>query len=202
MANYSGRQYKVHLNLKEVEADLKKVKNNLLEYSKEKDDLESKIKAIRYEDNPLLYRDYHQKINWLKEMIRRCSEDVNGLLKTLGPMWVREAKEKERKHLKAKVAALEKQPRKPAASVKKEISDQKNIYSNCPYCHRELGDSPHADHIYPVDLGGLSIKNNMVYICKECNQKKSNRTLREFVKNNKLNAPAIEEILERLGKKF
>jgi 5-methylcytosine-specific restriction enzyme A len=43
----------------------------------------------------------------------------------------------------------------------------------CHYCHRQT--PPKAltmDHIVPIARGGLSVKNNVVPACKECNNAK------------------------------
>jgi 5-methylcytosine-specific restriction endonuclease McrA len=57
-----------------------------------------------------------------------------------------------------------------------------------------------ADHIHPVNKGGLTTMQNMVLICKDCNSKKSNQTLRVFCKKNNFNYDKICERLEALGK--
>ncbi|MEX0660261.1 MAG: HNH endonuclease [Balneolaceae bacterium] len=72
---------------------------------------------------------------------------------------------------------------------------------NCPYCGENVKVSE-ADHIFPVSLGGLSIKENMVNVCKTCNRNKGGLTLREFIKKFNMKYSYIEEQLEKLGKKF
>ena len=42
----------------------------------------------------------------------------------------------------------------------------------------------------------------MVYICSACNMKKSDKTLKEFIKENNLDGDAIEKNLELLKKSF
>ena len=71
----------------------------------------------------------------------------------------------------------------------------------CPYCYLDKNiDTSVADHIYPVNKGGLSTPQNIVLICNKCNSKKSNKTLRVFCKNNSFDFNEVSERLERLGK--
>jgi len=94
------------------------------------------------------------------------------------------------------------QKRKIADELKKVIT--KN--PNCPYCgvklNYNLPGSVHLDHIYPVSKGGDSVESNLVYVCSECNIKKGDMTLRNFILSNNLNRNAIENRLEALGKDF
>lgn len=103
---------------------------------------------------------------------------------------------------KAFAAAYFDESRKLADSVKKEMRGQEMLVNGCPYCGLQLDDTPHADHIYPIIKGGLSVKENMVYVCNKCNLKKSGMTLREFIIKAGLNRVFVEENLEKLGKTF
>jgi hypothetical protein len=89
-----------------------------------------------------------------------------------------------------------------AYRIKGGLLGQLDITKDCPYCGLPLGDSTHADHIYPVSRGGLSTIENMVLVCDQCNLSKGDRTLREFIRKNNLDAERIESTLERLGKRF
>ena len=73
--------------------------------------------------------------------------------------------------------------------------------SVCPYCGGGLGESPHADHIYPVAKGGLSTEDNMIYVCQKCNMQKRDKTLLEFVREAKLNLNKVLDNIEILGKR-
>lgn len=59
-------------------------------------------------------------------------------------------------------------------------------YSNtevieCYYCSKPLNrNSSTLDHMYPRDLGGPSIPNNLCFSCRNCNSYKSNMTANEF----------------------
>jgi hypothetical protein len=72
----------------------------------------------------------------------------------------------------------------------------------CPYCGKAMGSEARLDHIYPVSKGGLSVRSNLVFVCLECNQKKSDMTLAAFVKACNLDREAIEARLNQLGKEF
>lgn len=72
----------------------------------------------------------------------------------------------------------------------------------CPYCGGHLGELPHADHIYPVVLGGLSRVANMVYVCAACNLRKKDMTLSEFIEATGLERDVVEQRLKKLGKQF
>ncbi len=75
--------------------------------------------------------------------------------------------------------------------------------AECPYCGKPFGtDAGVADHIHPVARGGLSVTDNMVYICTPCNQKKSDRTLNEYIYKYRLDLDAIHSRLSKLGKRF
>ena len=82
------------------------------------------------------------------------------------------------------------------------IKDRIKAQHCCPYCGGNLGDTPHADHIYPVSKGGRSTERNMVYVCARCNEDKSDLTLSAFIRHYNLDRDAIEERLRQLGKDF
>jgi len=103
---------------------------------------------------------------------------------------------------KAYAAAYFDETRKQGASVRKELHNQEETVKGCPYCGSELDEVPHADHIWPISKGGLSNKDNMVFVCSKCNLKKSDLTLREFVNKHNMDRDFIERNLDKLGKKF
>lgn len=103
---------------------------------------------------------------------------------------------------RAVVEAARGRTREHANKVRREIRIQMKILEICPYCDGPLGDNPQADHIYPVKRGGLSTVENMVYVCQPCNQRKSDKTLREFIIISTLNRESIEQRLMQLGKRF
>lgn len=59
--------------------------------------------------------------------------------------------------------------------------NRKNVYRRdnhtCQYCGRKYGeDFLTFDHVYPKSAGGTTVWTNIVTCCKDCNQKKNNRT--------------------------
>jgi|LauGreDrversion4_1035100.scaffolds.fasta_scaffold92833_1 5-methylcytosine-specific restriction endonuclease McrA len=110
-------------------------------------------------------------------------------------------KEAENKRIKALAAAHTGKTRQLATNVKNQLKQQTSLISGCPYCGGSLGETPHADHIYPVARGGLSTADNMIYVCQRCNIKKSDKTVYEFVREAKLNLNQVLTNIEILGKR-
>ena len=111
----------------------------------------------------------------------------------------RRQRQEERRKQQAALAAvrLEKQ-RELAESVRRKLPRD----HPCPYCGQELGTSPHADHIYPVSRGGLSVISNMVFVCQICNQNKADMPIIDFADAHSLDLMAIVTKLRWLGKKI
>ena len=57
-----------------------------------------------------------------------------------------------------------------------------------------------TDHIHPVSKGGLAVPENMIPICKQCNQNKKALTLRVFCRKYGFNFNEVCERLEQQGK--
>lgn len=115
----------------------------------------------------------------------------------------REAKRRrEQSRIKAMAAAHAGKTRQLAQTIRRKIETQRRLLPVCPYCGQDLGETPHADHIYPVAHGGLSTEDNMVFICERCNTKKGQMTLREFAREHRLSMQSIEGRLESLRKRF
>lgn len=72
----------------------------------------------------------------------------------------------------------------------------------CPYCGGALGSNPHLDHIYPVSKGGFSVSTNLVFVCLQCNLRKSDMTLAAFLNSYNLDRQVVEARLKQLGKEF
>lgn len=53
----------------------------------------------------------------------------------------------------------------------------------CQYCYKHAPDGKdgEVDHILPLAQGGTDGIDNLVWACKECNQQKSSKTLREWI---------------------
>jgi 5-methylcytosine-specific restriction endonuclease McrA len=114
----------------------------------------------------------------------------------------REAREEKKKTDRAVIAAYKGKTRNLAGQIKNNLKDQLNIDPHCPYCGQFMDKNPHCDHIYPVSKGGLSTPKNMVFICSDCNTKKTDLTLMQFIRKNHLSRRDIEDRLDRLGKDY
>ena len=100
--------------------------------------------------------------------------------------------------LRAAKASLDGKARQAAAQVRRQLK----VTKDCPYCGAALGSDRHADHIYPVALGGQSRSDNMVYVCSACNARKRDKTLRQFIADEGLDRNCVEARLHTLGKRF
>ena len=116
-----------------------------------------------------------------------------------------EKKKKEVLRLKAIAAANNFETRKIASTHRKKYPLEKQLtyFQDCPYCDAELNNiNAVLEHIIPVALGGRSTEKNLVWICNKCNSQKSDLTLTQYCKKNKLNREKIEGNLEWLQKIF
>jgi 5-methylcytosine-specific restriction endonuclease McrA len=114
----------------------------------------------------------------------------------------RERKEAKKSTDRAVIAAYKGKSRILAQQVKSDLKKQMRIDSHCPYCGHNMSNDTRCDHIYPVSKGGLSTPKNMVYVCSDCNSKKFNLTLFQFIKKYNLVRVDIERRLEKLGKDY
>ena len=106
-----------------------------------------------------------------------------------------------KKEQSAKLAAFGKSSRQQGESIVKKIKKNTEFPFRCPYCLSITEEENcHVDHINPVANGGLSLLKNMVLVCKSCNIKKKDKSLRIFCKENNFNYLDICEELEKLGK--
>jgi 5-methylcytosine-specific restriction endonuclease McrA len=114
--------------------------------------------------------------------------------------WIKsiEAKNEKKRQDKARIAALMDRARGGAAAIRENLP-RDHPY---PYCGGPLGDAPHANHIHPISKGGLSIRQNMVYICASCNNRKGNQTLTAFVAKEEKDLAVILQRLRQLGKDY
>ena len=97
------------------------------------------------------------------------------------------------------IAKVKKTSRENAARVK-QILEQTAL---CPYCEGDLGENPHADHIYPLNKGGQETETNMVLVCAACNLSKSDKTLFEFCADKGFSFDEVSDRLRNeLGKDF
>jgi len=151
------------------------------------------IHENKSEKELLNINEYLKPIQKAKEMIKKRFDEQQSQIKR--------ANDETAKH-KAHSYAYQEKTRELAEEVKREIKSQLRKFKVCPYCEGDLGDVPHADHIYPVSKGGLSTKENMVYICQSCNSSKSDKTLNVFIKSKGFDRDKVEGNLDLLGKDY
>jgi 5-methylcytosine-specific restriction endonuclease McrA len=103
----------------------------------------------------------------------------------------------------AKINAFEMKNRSGAQNIKDKLLKAIRTKSkwDCPYCNNSSDiNTAEADHIHPVNKGGLTTIQNMVLICKKCNSKKTNLMLRVFCKKQGFEYNEVCDQLEKLGK--
>jgi len=96
----------------------------------------------------------------------------------------------------AKAAAVDSLSRNRASSLKRMVKRSEL----CPYCQEPLGADANLDHIYPVAMGGLSVIENVVWCCSQCNAAKSDRGLLQFLKIRGIEVGAAIARLHEMGK--
>jgi 5-methylcytosine-specific restriction endonuclease McrA len=131
-------------------------------------------------------------------MRRNLDRRIETLIKAAEQKARRQAKRRERERRRAILAAVEGASRELASRIKQSLKRQ----DHCPYCAAPLGDEPHADHIYPLSKGGLSVEANLVLVCSSCNGRKGSMTLTQFIQRHGLDREAIELRLRALRKVF
>jgi len=100
--------------------------------------------------------------------------------------------------VKARIAAIDGRSRFVAESLRRLVPKTQR----CPYCTGPmLPGHEHLDHIAPVSRGGLSVTENLIYVCETCNIAKSDRSLFTFLTSIGADPTAIYEQLHRMGKR-
>lgn len=156
---------------------------------KEKKKLEIKYQWTEYKLN-----DINSEVRYLKFRIKDIDKKIFYIKKDIES--AKRRKEKEERIL-GLAAQASKKTRQRAKSIKNSMSKS----NACPYCDN-LIEREHIDHIYPVAKGGLSTTKNMVSVCAECNLKKRDLTLNEFIRKFDLNRERIESNLDSLDKTY
>lgn len=139
-------------------------------------------------EGQLLAADAEKRINELRRAAER--ERSKGE--------VEQRKEERRRAEHALAARATKQDRALAAQLRHQLERD----HECPYCGNWLADNAQLDHIYPLACGGLSVRANLVFVCANCNSRKRDLTLNEFINRFDLSQRDIFERLDRLGKRF
>lgn len=154
------------------------------DYFKKYTDMQDRV--LRTQDLYIKRRPYEEKLSFLHDLEKEIV--------------IRENAENKRLRERNKMAENTRQVREIAEDVKAKLL--KNKY--CPYCGRLINYNgyAHADHIYPIDKGGQSTIENMVYVCSDCNLKKGNMTLGNFIRKYNLDRNYIETQLINLNKDF
>jgi hypothetical protein len=191
----------------EDEMETQKYLNEMSEYRQSLDknfkpsaDYKEKKELLERTDN-LLVR-IKEQMNTDYKSIRASKFEIILLKKILFEFkrFKKRANERERT---AKINAFESKTRSGAQNIKDKLLKAVRIKSKwlCPYCSKASDvNAAEADHIHPVNKGGLTTIQNMVLICKKCNSKKTNLMLRVFCKKQSFNYDEVCERLERLGK--
>jgi 5-methylcytosine-specific restriction endonuclease McrA len=132
--------------------------------------------------NPTIYR---------IEMIKKRIADVDN---------EKALKYKKLNQIKSRLIKDERENRKVSSFLKKSLKTD----GSCVYCDKKLLDANdiHVDHIIPINYNGLPIEENLVLVCSQCNLKKSNLLLREFIKKFNLDRDKIEQKLDSLNKRY
>ena len=144
-----------------------------------------------------------------ENLLKQCYSDLRKfkfeivLLKKILFEFKRFKKRANERERTAKINAFEKKNRSGAQNIKDKLLKAVRIKSKwtCPYCSKASDvNAAEADHIHPVNKGGLTTLQNMVLICKKCNSKKTNLMLRVFCKKQEFDYDDVCERLEKLGK--
>ena len=184
------------------------------EYRKKINDYENKIKS-QFEPSDQYKKDIQneKKINSqiisAESLLKQCYSDLRKfkfeivLLKKILFEFKRFKKRASERERTAKINAFESKTRSGAQNIKDKLLKAVRIKSKwtCPYCSKASDvNAAEADHIHPVNKGGLTTMQNMVLICKKCNSKKTNLMLRVFCKKQNYDYDDVCDRLERLGK--
>lgn len=156
--------------------------------------LEIEIKALENEITELesLKKPYNE--NYMKLVDTRFLENY---IKTIKNTTTEVRKEERR----ARLNAYENRSRLGSQQLREQELNDLEIPYQCPYCENfSERNNLQLDHIFPISLGGLSMRQNVILVCSECNQRKSDKTLQRFARENYLNFEEICSRLETRGK--
>jgi len=208
-AIWEKRENTPYLPKTDEESKLEKKLSNILENKKKVLDLIEKeleevirtTKNLNDLKNEILR--IEEEIKTLNYKIDLCNEEnpkISEALKLIFPNIKKRTRERERS---AKIAAFDNKARTGSQIVKDDLlkSIRNKSKWKCPYC--DLNNSINeavADHIYPINKGGLSTPENMVLICTTCNKRKSHLVLRVFCKKYSFDFDTVCERLEKQGK--
>lgn len=210
--NIDGSDYEeIYSRVEKSFPPLEKKLFDIFEWGKQETQRKREIARIRQEiwekeikdENSSAYKNYIiplRKQRKLKDELIKKQGRYNRIQLILDafPEIKKRVKKKEQS---AKLAAYGNSSRQKGESIARNIKKNTEFPFRCPYCLSITEkDNCHVDHINPVSNGGLSLLKNMVLVCKSCNLKKKDNSLRIFCKENNLNYLDICERLENLGK--
>lgn len=161
--------------------------------SEEMEVCRNSVTAVRAEDEISVYREIASKMQQLA---------VRTALRDRARQEHRKAESKCRRIIASLHRMLGKALTRDTRRRGSKLRTRLDTSHDCPYCGGPLGRQPHADHIYPVSLGGRSEHWNMVYVCADCNALKSNMTLMGFIHRRGRDPQAIHRRLAALNKNF
>ena len=184
------------------------------EYYDKVREYEDKIKSQfkpseEYKKNIEREKNFNLEIKNTELFLKKCHSELRSfkfeivLLKKILFEFKRFKKRANERERTAKINAFENKNRSGAQNIKDKLLKAIRVKSKwtCPYCFKASDVSAaEADHIHPVNKGGLTTMQNMVLICKKCNSKKTNLMLRVFCKKQGFDYDEVCERLERLGK--
>jgi 5-methylcytosine-specific restriction endonuclease McrA len=167
--------------------------HNIRALSEEIEACRNRVTDVRAEDEISVYREIASKTQQLA---------VCTALRDQARQKHRKAKLQCRRIIASLHRMLEKALTRDARRRGSKLRKRLDTSNECPYCGEPLGPQPHADHIYPLSLGGRSEHWNMVYVCADCNALKSSMTLMGFIIRRGLDLEDIHRRLAALGKNF
>lgn len=210
--NIGGKEYnEIYSRVEKSFPPLEEKLIDIFIWGKQETQRKREIKRITIEiwekeikdENSSAYKNYTiplRKQSKLKDELneKRGQYNRNQLILDAFPEIKKRVKKKEQS---GKLAAYGRSSRQKGENIAKNIKKNTEFPFGCPYCLSITEkDNCHADHINPVSNGGLSLLKNMVLVCKSCNLKKTDNSLRIFCKENNLDYLDICERLEKLGK--
>ena len=83
--------------------------------------------------------------------------------------------------------------------LQKKLLILKRDQNKCQYCFKEINEkSFFADHIIPMSKGGTNFKSNLISSCHDCNNKKKDKEVFEFlIENYRLGFLTQQEYLKQ-----
>lgn len=144
---------------------------------------------------------FDQENNIIKKKISKLYSELREFNQLKNNLYTLKNRAKRREE-KAKIFAFNKKAREGTKVIREDklkgIKNKNNW--KCPYCLEQKNIyKSEADHIHPINKGGLTTNQNIVLVCKKCNSDKKDLTLRVFCKKKGFNFESLSNRLEKLG---